>query len=51
MKGSGAGYGLDRITEIGAAIEHAAKQQESLRVQELVQTLAHFLTRATIVYD
>jgi PAS domain S-box-containing protein len=51
MKGSGAGYGLDRITEIGAAIEHAAKQQESLRVQELIQTLAHFLTRAAIVYD
>jgi PAS domain S-box-containing protein len=51
MKGSGSGYGLDRITEIGAAIEDAARQRQLVRVQELAHTLGDFLARATILYD
>jgi PAS domain S-box-containing protein len=51
MKGSGSGYGLDRITEIGAAIEDTAERRDLARVREWALTLEDFLSRARIVYD
>jgi len=51
MKGSGSGYGLDRITEIGAALEDAAGKQDTTRIRELLRATESFLARAAIVYD
>jgi two-component system sensor histidine kinase/response regulator len=51
MKGSGAGYGLDRITEIGAALEEAAAQTNPARIRELSGELESFLSQVELVYD
>jgi CheY-like chemotaxis protein len=51
MKGSGSGYGLDRLTEIGAKIEQAAGQQDGTRIREQARALEDFLRRVAIVYD
>jgi CheY-like chemotaxis protein len=51
MKGSGSGYGLDRITWIGAEIEQAAGQRDPQRIREKAEALEDFLRRVTIVYD
>jgi CheY-like chemotaxis protein len=51
MKGSGSGYGLDRITEIGMAIEDAAGKRDADRLRELVRATEDFLSRVSIVYD
>jgi hypothetical protein len=41
-KGSGSGYELDRISEIGAAIEQAARQRDEGKIRELAQALEDF---------
>jgi CheY-like chemotaxis protein/HPt (histidine-containing phosphotransfer) domain-containing protein len=51
MKGSGAGYGLEWITKIGAAIEHAAAQKDQASIHEQVEALEDLLRRVAIVYD
>jgi HPt (histidine-containing phosphotransfer) domain-containing protein len=51
MKGSGSGYGLDRITEIGAAIEQAARQRDAGKLRELAQELEDFLRRVAVEYE
>ncbi len=49
MKGTGRGYGFDRITEIGAAIEEAAKGGLSEVALREVAALADFLDRVKVV--
>jgi PAS domain S-box-containing protein len=51
MKGSGSGYGLDRITEAGAQIEDAAGQRNASQIRECAQALQNFLARVELVYD
>jgi two-component system sensor histidine kinase/response regulator len=51
MKGSGSGYGLDRLTEIGAAIEGAAVENNSEQLAEQRRRLLDFLDTASIIYD
>ena len=51
MKGSGSGYGLNRITEIGDALEGAATAQNSELDRELNRGLADLLESLSIVYD
>jgi len=51
MKGSGGGYGFDRITEIGAALEAAARETDSERIRASLQNLADYLDRIDIVYE
>jgi CheY-like chemotaxis protein len=51
MKGSGSGYGLDRITEIGAGIEQAARQRDAGKLRELAQALEDFLRRVAVEYE
>jgi signal transduction histidine kinase/CheY-like chemotaxis protein len=51
MKGSGAGYGLERITTLGASIEDAAAQQDRTSIHDFVDTLEDVLRRVAIVYD
>ena len=51
MKGSGGGYGFDRITEIGRHIEEAAKDKNTGRVMSCTDELAEYLSRIEIVYE
>lgn len=51
MKGSGGGYGFPELTEIGFAIESAAKAGESGTVGELNHRLADYLSRLVIEYE
>lgn len=50
MKGDGGGFGFDRITEIGAAIERAAKLQDRVTIEQHIVQLEDFLKRVTVVY-
>ncbi|MBF0614248.1 MAG: Hpt domain-containing protein [Magnetococcales bacterium] len=51
MKGSGAGYGFDGITEIGRAIEEAAKQEDRAGVEQGIAALASYLSRLEVIYE
>jgi len=50
MKGSGSGYGLDRVSEIGAALEQAAGERNAAIVLERNRELADLLDSLSIVY-
>jgi HPt (histidine-containing phosphotransfer) domain-containing protein len=50
MKGAGGGYGFDRITEIGRAIETAAKLGERATIERYVAELAAYLDHVQVVY-
>lgn len=51
MKGSGGGYGFDRITEIGAVIEQAAINQDSAGVRQQIEQLLDYLNRVEVTYE
>ena len=51
MKGAGGSYGFDRITEMAAAIERAAKAGNSASIAHDLSVLASYLNRITVVYD
>jgi hypothetical protein len=51
IKGEGGSYGLDRISEIGAAIDAAAKARDLAQVRELARQFADFLDNVEVVYD
>lgn len=51
MKGSGGGYGFDTITEIGDALEQAARARESDAIRRWVGKLRLYLERVQVVYD
>ena len=51
MKGSGAGYGFQRITDIGAALEEAAVKEDARTIGEQSRILEEFLSRVEVVYD
>ena len=50
MKGSGGGYGFDAITDMGQALEEAAKQQDTEAIHLVVSQLEHYLQAIEIVY-
>lgn len=50
MKGSGGGYGFDKISEIGKGIEEASKTQNADEVLKLVEDLKHYLSVVKIEY-
>ena len=49
MRGSGGGYGMDRITEIGTGLEEDAKSSDSEKVGVWLEELADFLERVRVV--
>jgi signal transduction histidine kinase/HPt (histidine-containing phosphotransfer) domain-containing protein len=49
MKGSGAGYGFDAITKIGAALEAAAKKQLDVPIGTEISALGDYLDRVDVV--
>ena len=51
MKGSGAGYGFDLITEIGAKIEQYAKNRSGEHIRKLTEELIAYLDNITIVFE
>jgi HPt (histidine-containing phosphotransfer) domain-containing protein len=50
MKGDGGGYGFDAISEMGAALEHAADREDRTAVRRHIADLADFLARLRVVY-
>ncbi|MHC5037225.1 MAG: response regulator [Planctomycetota bacterium] len=51
LKGSGAGYGFDRITEIGGKIEQLAKGRFADAIRELTGDLSSYLKHLHIVFE
>lgn len=49
LKGSGRSYGFDGITEIGGALEHAAKVHEAGDIERQIDTLSDYLARVEVV--
>lgn len=49
MKGSGGGYGFDRLTELGGALEQAAKGREAGILVNLTEALEKYLAGIAIV--
>lgn len=50
MRGDGGGFGFNRITEIGSAIERAAKQEDRSIIEQQIIQLEDFLKRVAVVY-
>ncbi|MEG3640047.1 Hpt domain-containing protein [Magnetococcus sp. PR-3] len=51
MKGSGAGYGFDQITEIGRGIETSAKSSNKDGIASGLAELIDYLERVEISYE
>ena len=51
MKGAGAGFGFDAITEIGAKIESAAKNKDWEIIQKAIEELGNYLRHLEVVYE
>lgn len=51
MKGSGGGYGFDKITEIGSHIEEAAIKSNKDAVEDRIKELASYLGRVEVKYE
>lgn len=49
MKGSGGGYGFDEISEIGHALEDAAKQSQAGIIQDQIRRLRHYLDHVEVI--
>ncbi len=49
LYGSGAAYGLDDISWIGAGIENAAKSADREKLERLIGELRDFLTRMRVI--
>lgn len=50
IKGVGGGYGFDLMSELGAAIESAAKEQNADQVREKIEQLNHYIQRVVVEY-
>lgn len=51
LKGIGGGYGFDRITKLGGAIEQAGKLKEVNKVRELAQVMQTYIENVEISYE
>lgn len=51
MKGTGGGYGFDGISEIGAAIEQAAKDSALDAAQAALDRLVDYLARVHVTFE
>lgn len=51
MKGSGGGYGFDRITDIGRTLEEAAKNGSKEKILQQADELSKYLDNIDIVYE
>ena len=51
LKGVGGGYGFTGLSEIGAALETAAKASDVNSMRQQVDALADYLERVEVVYE
>ncbi len=51
MKGSGGGFGFDRITEIGQTLEEAALHNMSSSIQSSLDVLNDYLLHVEVIYQ
>ena len=51
LKGNGAGYGFDKLSEIGHAIELAAQEQNQEHIEQSLVVIKDYLSRIEIVFD
>ncbi len=51
MKGSGGGYGFDEITNIGRAMEEAAKIEHREEIVRQTEVLKKYMERLEVVYQ
>ena len=51
MRGDGGGYGFAMISELGHAIETAAKDKNLREIRRLVDELERYLDRVEVVYE
>jgi HPt (histidine-containing phosphotransfer) domain-containing protein len=51
MKGAGGGYGFDTITDIGQALETAAREKEAQILQDQIRILTHYLEHVEVRYE
>jgi HPt (histidine-containing phosphotransfer) domain-containing protein len=51
MKGSGGGYGFETITEVGGALEEAARIQDTEAIRHALTRLEHYLEQIQVVYE
>ena len=51
MKGFGAGYGFDAITDIGKSLEQAAKDEDHDLIGKWVKELSTYIESVEVVYD
>lgn len=51
MKGTGGGYGFDAITDIGQALEEAAKSRQVQAIRQEVAALLDYLQAVEVVYQ
>ncbi len=51
IKGVGGGYGFDAMTDMGAAMETAAKNKEGDKVREQADILSIYLDSIDVVYE
>ena len=51
MKGAGGGYGFDYISELGRAMEEAAKKEDKAEIKEWTLKLKDYLDNVEVVYD
>ncbi len=47
--GSGSAYGLDRISELGAALEKSAVKRDAEKVGQLIENLEAFICNVRVV--
>ena len=51
IKGTGGGYGFDKITDLGAEIEEASKDRDSELLKQLIIDLEEYLDNVEIIYQ
>ena len=49
MNGSGSAYGFPRITELGQALEHAARARDAVQIRTSTAELAEYLDRVDVI--
>ena len=51
MKGTGSSYGLEEITDIGAAVEQAAKASDVSALERCADRLRRFLSEVEVISE
>jgi len=50
LKGSGGGYGFDKVTDIGQAMQAAAESKDLVKIKKLIDDLESYMSCVRVVY-